>query len=337
LPERRRSGKGRDAKQQPQEQAAAASVRSFWSGTISFGLVSIPVDLVTATRAGDGTGTRMLDADSGEPLGRRYYCPEHDVALDSEEIVRGYEIEKDEFVIVKDAELEAIAPRKSRDIDLVRFVDASAIDPRYFRKGYFLLPSGESSKAYHLLAETMQRSNRAGIATFVMRGHEYLVAILAERGILRAETLRFGDELRSPEQVGVQGAKKPPAARVTQMIKAIKRLEKRSLDPAELGDPSESRVLALARKKLERGEDVVELSEPAASAEEAPGAQVVDLMELIKRRMGAAASGSQRTRDDHDLQAATKQELLERARQLGIEGRSRMTKTELARAIKKAS
>jgi DNA end-binding protein Ku len=333
LPERRRNGKRKQ-----QEPPAAASVRSFWSGTITFGLVSIPVDLVTATRADGGTSMRMLDADSGEPLGRRYYCPEHDTALDSEEIVRGYEVEKDEFVIVKDEELEAISPRKSREIDLVRFVDAAAIDPRYFQKGYFLLPSGESSKAYHLLAETMQRTNRAGIATFVMRGHEYLVAILAERGILRAETLRFGDELRSPEEVGLHAAKKPPAARVSQMLKQIKRLEKRTLDPAELHDPSEPQLLAIARRKLERGKDVVEVSEPAPAETEAAGADVVDLMELIKRRMGVAANGSQRGgRKQDELRDASKQELLERAKKLGIEGRSRMTKPELARAIQKAS
>src|SRR5690606_22010540 len=99
----------------------------------------------------------------------------------------------DHFVVVTDEELEALAPEKSRDIDLRRFVDVGAIAPEMCERAYFLTPAGGSTKAYRLLAAAMERTGRAGIATFVMRGKEYLVAILAENGILRTETLRFAD------------------------------------------------------------------------------------------------------------------------------------------------
>src|SRR5207248_7073669 len=110
--------------------------------------------------------------------------------------------------VVTDEELERLAPEKSRDIDLRRFVEAEAIPPMYFERSYFLVPAGGSAKAYRLLAATMEETHRAGIATFVMRGKEYLVAILSENGILRAETLRFSDEIRSPEDVGLPEAPK---------------------------------------------------------------------------------------------------------------------------------
>src|SRR5690606_796011 len=148
----------------------------------------------------------------GVPLARRYYDEKHEREIQREEIVRGFELDDGEMVLVTDAELEALEPDKTRDIDLRRFVPAESIDARYFDRGYFLAPSGDSTKAYRLLAAVMEKSKRAGIATFVMRGKEYLVAIFAENGILRAETLRFADELRSADDVGLPEPAKPKAA-----------------------------------------------------------------------------------------------------------------------------
>src|SRR6185436_16804809 len=114
-----------------------------------------------------------------------------------------YEIAKDKYVVVTDEELERLEPEKSRDIDLRHFVKAEEIAPMYFEHAYFLAPAGGSLKAYQLLAETMERKGRAGLATFVMRDKEYIVAILAENGILRAEILRFPDEIRTPKEIGL--------------------------------------------------------------------------------------------------------------------------------------
>jgi DNA end-binding protein Ku len=189
----------------------SASNRPFWSGTITFGLVSIPVNLFPANR-GDRVSLRMLGP-NGKPLARRYYSEQSGRDLDAEDIVRGYEIKKDRFVDVTDEELERLAPERSRDINLRRFVDDKSIPRLYFERGYFLAPAG-STRAYHLLAQTMERTGRAGIATFVMRGKEYLVAITADNGILRAETMRFADEIRAPEAIGLPKKQKATPAAV---------------------------------------------------------------------------------------------------------------------------
>jgi DNA end-binding protein Ku len=262
-----------------EEGGEEAVTRSFWSGTITFGLVSIPVALYAANRS-QRVSLRMV-SEEGTPLVRRYFTSKDDRELDADEIVRGYEIEKDRFVIADDDELERLAPERTRDIDLRQFVDASEIDPMYFERAYYLTPAGQSTKAYRLLARVMEETGRAGIATFVMRTKEYLVAILAENGILRAETLRFADELRTPGSIGLPEAKEPPAAAVKRVDREIgKRLESR-LDTKELADDSVERIRKLVRGKVKAGEDVFHLDEEDV---ERP-TDIIDLMEILKRRL----------------------------------------------------
>src|SRR5262245_46887476 len=155
----------------------------------------------------------MVDED-GTPLARRYFCPEEEKALEWDDLVRGYEIAPEEYVVVTDDELEALEPRKSHDIDLRRFVPVDQLDPKFFERGYYLTPAGETTKAYQLLAAIMEKSGRAGIATFVMRGKEYLIAIVADHGILRAETMRFADEIRTPKDVGLPEKSRTKSAEV---------------------------------------------------------------------------------------------------------------------------
>jgi DNA end-binding protein Ku len=159
---------------EPDSDDAPGRGRAIWSGTITFGLVSVPVDLFTAIRARQ-TAMKLVDP-KGKPLGRQYYCPTDGKALANDEIVRGYETDDGKMVVVTDEELASVAPEMSRDIDLRRFVPLEQIPPIYFQRPYIMAPAGRSTKAYHLLAETMQRSGKVGIGTFVMRGHEYLVA-----------------------------------------------------------------------------------------------------------------------------------------------------------------
>jgi DNA end-binding protein Ku len=362
------------------EQEEDVGPRSFWSGTITFGLVSIPVELFPANRS-QRVSLRMVSAD-GVPLTRRYFCPKEERELEWEEIVRGYEIEKDTYVVVTDDELEKIAPEKTRDIDLRTFVAAGDIDPIYFERAYYLTPGGNSNKAYRLLAATMEQTGKAGIATFVMRGKEYLVAILAENGILRAETLRFADEVRSPEDVGLPAPGKPKAALVKQIEKAIAANTAKKLDEGELEDRSADRLLKLVAKKEKSGTDVV--AAPEDAGEEASEG-VIDLMEVLKRSLQGSAAGSgaaekraggarksgtasataartkytktraakessksgsraaarktaAKTVKAGSKQAAlakqSKDELYEMAKELDIEGRSGMTKSELIAAIR---
>jgi DNA end-binding protein Ku len=320
-----------------------ARARPFWSGTITFGLVSIPVSLYPGNRS-LGVSLRMLDRD-GTPLARRYFCSKDEKELDDDEIVRGYELDG-EYVVVTDEELEALEPDKSRDIDLRRFVPRDAIDPIWFERAYYLTPAGGSTKAYRLLAETMERSARAGIATFVMRGTEYLVAILADHGILRAETLRFAEEVRTPHDVGLPEKARVRSAEVKRIEKAMRKLAEDELDSDELADVQAERLLELVARKQSADQDVVAATELPESEED----DVIDLMEVIKRSMrGGRASATVETRrtrsagrrrapeDDDALDGRTRKELYERARALDIEGRSEMTKKQLIDAIRRTA
>src|ERR1051325_1163509 len=254
------------------------SVRPFWSGTLTFGLVSVPVDLYPGNRS-NRASLRMLGPE-GEPLSRRYFSEKTGRDLDDDEMIRGYEIEKDKFVVVTDEELERLAPEQSRDIDLRRFVPLQDIPPLYFDRSYFLAPSAVSEKAYKLLAETMQKSNLAGIATFVMRGKEYLVAIFPENGILRAETMRFSDEIRSPKQVDLPDKKKVRAAEVKKFERLISKHAEKHLSLTELKDEKTEQLLKLVEKKRKQHKDVIEVEEP-----ERDEGKVIDLMEVLKKSL----------------------------------------------------
>ncbi len=318
----------------PEEDGA---VRAFWSGTVTFGLVSVPVNLFPAVRS-SSVSLRMLDED-GTPLSRRYFCSKDGKELDWDDIVRGYELDDGSVVVVTDEELEALEPRKSRDIDLRMFVPEDQIDPLLFVRAYFLTPAGGSTKAYRLLAETMENEKRAGIATFVMRDKEYLVAIIAEDGILRAETLRFPDEVRVPGTIGLPEPERVRSATVKKMEKVIRQLSEDELDLDEMQDPYGDRLLALVQEKLAAGQDVTEVEvEEEADLEEG----VIDLMEVLKRSMAAAGGSGRRPAKrapsrDGDLDDLSRDELYERAKELDIPGRSRMSKEELMRAIRRSA
>ena len=263
---------------EPEEEENAGG-RPFWSGTLTFGLVSVPVSLFPAART-VRTSLRMLGPD-GQPLARKYYAEKTGKDLDADEVVRGYEVSKEKFVIVTNEELERLAPEKTRDIDLKQFVPAESIPPIYFERGYFLTPAAGSQKAYKLLAETMDKSGLAGIATFVMRGKEYLVAIFSDKGILRAETMRFADELRSPADVGLPKKKEVTKATVTKFEKLIANKSKKQFTPAKLADKQTDSLLKLVKKKQSKRENVVKVEEEMETDH-----KVVDLVKILKQSLG---------------------------------------------------
>jgi DNA end-binding protein Ku len=321
--------------------------RAFWSGTISFGLVSVPVDLFPAVRS-QRTALRSFGP-QGQPLQRRYYCSVDGKPLGNEEIVRGYEWEEGSFTVVTDEELEALAPRKSRDIDLRRFVERRSIPLQLLDRPYLLAPAGESTKAYHLLAATMERTGRAGIATFVMRGKEYLAAIFAEGGLLHAATMRFAAELRSPEQVGLPSVPRVSAESRRAFERVLAELADEDLDVALLRDETAALLHELAERKRKSDDDVVEVAE-TPSTEDEEGAEVIDIMSVLKQRMAqtrgpARASDGARNREeraddassDELLATASKKELYERAQALDLPGRSQMTRDELLAALQSSS
>jgi DNA end-binding protein Ku len=277
--------------------------------------------------------------------------------VERDEIVRGFEIRKDEFVVVTDEELEGLEPVKSREIDLRRFVPVERIDPALFERPYFLVPSGPSVKPYRLLAQTMERTGKAGIATFVMRTKEYLVAILAQNGILRAETLRYADEIRSAEDIGLPAPAEAEEQAVAAIEQEIRIAARPGLDPAELRDEQSARVLGLAQRKLAEGRDVFRphesgYPEEEHEQEEQGGGRVIDIMQLLKASLArpsdepgndgkdeplhrSADSQDAGTVDDAGLEGMSRSALYRRAQELDIPGRSAMTREELLEAIRR--
>ena len=282
MAERKRESVQPQLKQTPADtdEEREASVRPFWSGTISFGLVSIPVNLFPGN--GDSRVSLRMLGPEGRPLKREYVTAETGSELEETEMMRGFEIGKGKYVAVTDEELERLAPEKSRDIDLRLFVPTEDVSPMYFEHTYFLTPADKSTKAYRLLAETMERKQRIGIATFVMRAKEYLVAIFAADGILRAETLRFADEIRTASDVGLPKKSKVAAASVRKFETAITKAAKKTLDTKEMRDEYAEAMLKLIDKKSARMENLIK----AAGSRERSPAKVVDLMEVLKQSLG---------------------------------------------------
>lgn len=320
--------------------------RAFWAGTISFGLVGIPVALFPGNRS-RRAALRMLAPD-GTPLRRRYLCPKEGRLVANDEIVRGFETEKDRFVVVSDEELEALEPEKSREIDLRRFVRLEQVDPIYFDRGYFIVPTGDSQKAYRLLVEVMETTGQAGIATFVMRNREYLIAILAENKILRAETLRFAEEIRTPQDVGFAPRREVPDKLVKQMQREMEAIAFSTFDRGMLVDPQAEKILDLVEKKMASGEGIIH--PPPEDLEVADeGAEVIDLMDVLKRSIAQGASDQPEARgrvksgsnpsgrgDKGGLARQTKRALYEKAQQMNLAGRSKMSKAELIEGIRRA-
>ncbi|HEX5364075.1 MAG TPA: Ku protein [Gallionella sp.] len=268
-----------DTDQVEEQEDEQEQPHAIWSGIIAFGLVSLPVSLFPAHSG--KIALKMVDA-KGALLKRQFFCADDNRPLERDDIVRSYEIEKYHYVVVEDEELDALEPKKSREIDLKRFVPVSAINPVYFEHAYFLVPDGDTTKAYRLLAKSMEDEHKAGIATFVMRGKDYLVAIIAEGGILRAETLRFHDELRTPEQIGLPQRQPADKNRVERMRTAIKKMTHKHFDSELLSDPHTRNLQQRIEAKLKAGTDVLKAPEPAAAEAES---NVIDLMQVLKERL----------------------------------------------------
>jgi DNA end-binding protein Ku len=238
--------------------------RPLWTGTLSFGLISIPVAVHPAVREDRGRARfRLLhDADLA-PLERKMVCPEHGRVVSAEHTAMGYQIEPGKYVIVEEEELRALAPKRSRTIEIGEFVPLDQIDPLMFDAAYFIVPTGPA-KPYQLLVEVLGESGRAGIAEFVMHQREYLVAVRSIDGLLMLNTLHYTAQIRSPGEVKVPDGK-PAAKEAAQLATVIKSHTKKF---------SESMV------KDQYAKQVQQLAEKVAASDRKPAA---------KKSAGAAA------------------------------------------------
>lgn len=258
---------------------------AFWSGSLTFGLVNVRVLVFPATRH---SGVRLrLMSDRGSFLKRRFFCPRDDKELSQDEIVRGFELDDGSYITVTDKELETLEPEKTQEIVLKEFVPLSELPPALLERGYILTPQKEAIKAYRLLAEVMERAERAGIATFVMRDREYLIAIFARSGILCAETLRFHDEIRKPAAVGLPKVQTAPRARVAAFERAIDALSSRAMPPADPFDDDDQKLRTIIGKKVKAGHDLVRVETESREVDQEDESDV-DLLETIRQSLRRA-------------------------------------------------
>jgi DNA end-binding protein Ku len=265
-------------------------MRTSWNGSLSFGLVSIPVGLAPATKPAarqSDVSFRLLHREDATPIKQKRWCPAHDREVTQDEIVRGFEIAKGQFVIVEDAELEAIERADdSRSIEIRRFVPEAEVDPTYFDRHYFLVPGAGAAqrRPYVLLLEAMRDTETAALGRFVRSGRESLCLVRARDNALALETMFVAEDVYSSaeiaEAVDETSVKGPELDLAKQVIESLSG----EFDPGELRSEYRRDLRSLLEAKA-RGE---EIAEPVEEPVEAP---VVDLMAALKASVEAARKG----------------------------------------------
>lgn len=225
--------------------------RALWSGSLSFGLVNVPVQLVSAARDLDYHFHQLHDKDK-VPIEQRRFCSKEDEEVSWEEVAHSYELGGRQ-VVISDEELASVQPRKTRTIDIEAFVELADVDPVFFDHPYFLVPAGESEgtlRAYRLLVEVMGKQERAALGRFVMRTKEYLVAVQARDGALALTTMLFGDEVRPTKGISA-GGKKPSAKQLQNAVAIIEELST-DWDPESYEDCYRRRLKGVIDAKRKR-------------------------------------------------------------------------------------
>ena len=319
--------------------------RPIWSGAINFGLVTVPVDLYSATE--DHTiSFRQFQRGTSDRIRYKRVNERTGEEVPFAEIVKGADIGGGDYVIIEPDELDAIAPGRSRTINIDAFVDLDQIDPVHFQKTYWLAPTKEEyGRAYSLLLQAMGKTNKAGIATFVMRGKEYLTALRAGDGLLILNILLFPEDLRDPAKE-LKTMPEITPARGKELDMAITLIDSMSDEwtPDNYHDTYTQRVEKLIEDKS-AGREIISEEEPAAPT------KVVDLFDALSRsvegrkkgRSGDSSADENGTKrraaspdSGPDLSTLSKAELDKMARDLDIKGRSKMSRDELESAVSSA-
>jgi DNA end-binding protein Ku len=256
-------------------------MRTIWNGSISFGLVNIPIGLALATQRSD-IAFRTLHRECGTPIKQKRWCPFHERDVEADELVKGWEVTKGEFVIVEEADLESVALQRSHSIEILRFVELAQVDPVYFDRTYYLAPASAEPqrRPYVLLLRAMEETGTAAVGKFVLWGKENLCLIRPHGDTLALETLFFAEDVRSrseiEEAVAETAVKKPELALAEQVIQSLVG----EFEPAEFENEYRRELKAMLEAKLAGQE--IKKPEPVA---ETP---VVDLMEALRRSVADA-------------------------------------------------
>jgi DNA end-binding protein Ku len=257
------------------------AARAIATGTISFGLVSIPIKVYSASQPQATVSFHLLHKKDGSRLKQQYLCAKDGEKVDREDMVKGYEFAKGQYVIFTPEELEALEERATQAIEITEFVPADKVDPVYFDKPYYLGPDKGGDRPYRLLAEAMTQTGRSALAKYAARGKQYLVLVRAANGGLVMQQLHYADEVKAFTEIPVGEATVKPA----ELQLAVQLVEQAATDefhPEKYEDEYQKRLQDIIQKKIE-GQEV------SLAPVEEPKAQIIDLMEALKASLASKA------------------------------------------------
>lgn len=258
--------------------------RAIASGQIAFGLVSIPVKLFSAAEASEKISFNMLHRDCGNRVQQQLFCPKDERTIERTEVVKGYEFAKGQYVLLNEDELKALEEKATQQIEITEFVKSDQIDPIYFAKPYYLGPDKGAARAYALLAKAMGETGRWAVAKYASRGKGYLVVIRPLGKGLVMQQLYYPNEIRSIDEIDLGDAD----VKENELKMAVQLAEMSASDafhPENYRDEVSERVRGLIQKKI-AGEEIT------TSAGEEPRAQVIDLMEALRKSLGGAGKAA---------------------------------------------
>jgi DNA end-binding protein Ku len=257
------------------------AARSIASLSLTFGLVSIPVKLYSATETSGAVSFHMLTPD-GARVKQQYISTRDGQVVERSQMVKGYEFEKDRFVIFSSDELKALQESPSHTVDIVAFIPEKAVDPIYFDKAYFLAPDKRGAKPYNLLMAAMRKAGRCALATWAWKGKQYVVQVRPGEDGLVLQQLLYADEVRSMKELDIE--KTPVSDAELQLaLQLIQQIAEDAYDPGRFEDKEKQRVLAAIDEKI-AGHHIVAPEEAQVEG----GAQVIDLMEALRASLGKA-------------------------------------------------
>ena len=263
--------------------------RSIWKGTISFGMVALPVRLYLATESSSKVSFNLLCPEHKARIKNKRWCPEGDHEVAWSDAVRGFEYEKGSYVVLEDDELDELPLASSKSIDIAGFIkDEELPGPLYYQSAYYLEPEKAAQKPYALLKKTLEKTQRVAIAKFALRDRERLVSVRALDGALVLNTLHWPDEIRSSEDLEIPEDVKVSAAEL-KMAENLVEMMATEFEPDDFKDEYKEAVMKVVRAKVEGREDLVEAPEVEAET------TVVDLMAALKASVEKAKAGEKKT------------------------------------------
>jgi DNA end-binding protein Ku len=264
--------------------------RAIWKGTISFGLVNVPVELYPAAQS-HTLSFSMLDKRDFSPVGYKRYNKTTGAEVPWNDIVKGYEYEKDQYVVMSDEDFRRANTQQAKSVDISTFVDAKSIPPQYFEAPYYLVPGERAQKVYALLRETMRSTNKIGVGQVVIRTTHHLAAVMPVDGALMMITLRYANEIRKQKEFDFPPLALKDVGVTTKELELAQKLVadmSGEFNPEEFEDTYNEDLMKRIEEKIQRGETQI-LTKPEHEEAEGRSAQVIDLMELLKRSIDKTA------------------------------------------------